>query len=122
MWKIGKLLPLAIATSILVTIPPVAAQFTGPGGSPTQTGQVTIASIKKNPIDDMRVVLQGNLKEKISDERYMFSDGTGEIVVEIDDEDFAGRQISPTNKIEIHGEVDVKGTSVEIDVDSFRIL
>ena len=112
--------PLAIATSIFVPIPPVIAQFTGP--TQTQTGKVTVASIKKNPIDDMRVVLQGNLLEKVSYEKYTFSDGTGEIVVEIDEEKFRGIQVDPNTKIEIQGEVDFYGGTPQIEVDWFRIL
>lgn len=121
-WKIFRFLLLAIATSIFVTISPVVAQFTGPGGSQTETGEVTVASIKMNPIDDMDVVLQGSLLNKLSHEKYSFSDGTGEITVEIDDEDFGGKQVDPNTRIEIHGEVDVRGSSVQIDVDWFRIL
>ncbi len=121
-WKICRFLPLAITTSILVNVSPVVAQFTGPGGSQTQTGEVTVASIKNNPSNDMDVVLQGSLLNKLSHERYSFSDGTGEITVEIDDEDFGGKQVDPNTKIEIHGEVDVRGSSVEIDVGWFRIL
>ena len=121
-WKITRLLQLAIATSIFVAVPPVVAQFTESGGSQTQTGKVTVASIKKNPIDDMDVVLQGNLLKKVSHERYTFSDGTGEITVEIDDEDFGGKQVNLNTKIEIHGEVEVRGSSVEIDVGWFRIV
>ncbi len=121
-WKICRFLPLAIATSIFVNVSPIFAQFTGPGGSQTQTGEVTVASIKMNPIDDMDVVLQGSLLNKISHEKYSFSDGTGEITVEIDDEDFGGKQVDPNTRIEIHGDVDVRGSSVQIDVDWFQIL
>ncbi|MDJ0902693.1 MAG: NirD/YgiW/YdeI family stress tolerance protein [Xenococcus sp. MO_188.B8] len=121
-WKIFRFLLLAIATSIFVNVSPVVAQFTGPGGSQTETGEVTVASIKMNPIDDMDVVLQGSLLNKLSHEKYSFSDGTGEITVEIDDEDFGGKQVDPNTSIEIHGEVDVRGSSVQIDVDWFRIL
>ena len=121
-WKITRLLQLAIASSIFVTVPPVVAQFTGPGGIQTQTGKATVASIKKNPINDMDVVLQGNLLKKVAHEKYTFSDGTGEITVEIDDEDFGGKQINPKTKIEIHGEVEVRGSWVQIDVGWFRIL
>ena len=83
---------------------------------------MTVASIKNNPIKDMDIVLQGSLLNKLSHKRYTFSDGTGEITVEIDDEDFGGKQVDPNTRIEIHGEVEVRGSSVQIDVGWFRIL
>ncbi len=77
----------------------------------------------KNPKDDQDVVLQGRLLRKTGDEKYVFSDGTGEIVVEIDDDDMPREPVSETTTIELRGEVDTsRKRPPEIDVDSARIV
>jgi len=59
------------------------ASYTGPGA---QACSQTVDDILKAPQNDQDVVLQGNLIRKVGDEKYIFSDGTGEISVEIDDD------------------------------------
>jgi uncharacterized protein (TIGR00156 family) len=66
----------------------------------------TVAEILKNPVDDMVVVLRGKLIRKIRDEKYLFSDGTGEIVVEIDHHRFPAQPITEATTVEIQAEVD----------------
>ncbi|WP_419533804.1 NirD/YgiW/YdeI family stress tolerance protein [Endozoicomonas sp.] len=94
--------------------------YTGPG---SDVGNTTVSAILKKPQDDMRVVLKGNLVRKIKHETYMFSDGTGEIMADIDDKDFPSQPVNAKTKVEIMGEVDVdRRSGVEIDVKSLRII
>jgi uncharacterized protein (TIGR00156 family) len=68
--------------------------------------------------DDSPVVMQGRLKKSLGDEKYLFVDSRGSIVVEIDNDDFRGIDISPADTIEIQGEVDTKMfRGNEIDVE-----
>ncbi|WP_256493401.1 YgiW/YdeI family stress tolerance OB fold protein [Endozoicomonas sp. SCSIO W0465] len=114
-----------LASTVLVA----EGAYTGPdsgGGyrAPVSgDGTTTVAAILKNPHDDMRVVLKGNLVRKIKHETYMFNDGTGEITADIDDNDFPPQPVNANTKVEIIGEVDVNRISgVEIDVKSLRII
>ena len=53
----------------------------------------------------------------------MFSDGTGEIRVDIDAKRFAGQQIDAKTKVEIRGEVEKDFLqSPEVDVDTILII
>lgn len=98
----------------------VEGAYTGPG---SDVGSTTVSAILKNPRDDMLVVLKGKLIRKLKHETYMFSDGTGEIMVDIDDKDFPSQPISANTKVEIMGEVDAdRKSGIEIDVKSIQII
>lgn len=106
--------------------------YTGPGsdkaqgaqtGHKSNTGTTTVANILKMPRDNMRVELIGNLVRKIRHENYMFSDGTGEIRVDIDDDEFPAQAVQADTRLEIMGEVDMDHRSdPEIDVKWLRIV
>ncbi|WP_211165984.1 NirD/YgiW/YdeI family stress tolerance protein [Azoarcus sp. TTM-91] len=96
------------------------AQYTGPS---THHAPATVAEILKNPVDDQDVVLRGHLLRKVGNEKYIFSDGTGEIRVEIEAEDFPPEQIDDKAQVEIRGEVEKDFLdSPEIDVEALRKL
>ena len=98
----------------------IEASYTGPWSN---VGSTTVSAILKHPQDDMQVVLKGSLVRKVKHETYMFSDGTGEILADIDDKDFPAQPVDAKTKVEIMGEVDVdRKSGVEIDVKSLRIL
>jgi len=97
------------------------AQFEGPGT--TVTRNVTVKQILDNPMDDMLVVLRGRIVSKIAHEKYMFTDDTGQIVVDIDDEYLPyNRSITPKTTIEIAGDVDIDFMELEIDVKQVTII
>ena len=56
--------------------------------------------------DDTPVILRGHIINSLGDEKYTFKDSTGEVVIEIDDEDWHGIKVTPENTVEIYGEVD----------------
>ena len=93
--------------------------FEGPSGANNATVTVKQALSMR---DESNVVLKGHIVNSLGDEKYTFSDGTAEIIIEIDDEDWAGRKITPENTIEIYGEVDKEMFEpTKIDVDSFNV-
>jgi uncharacterized protein (TIGR00156 family) len=99
---------------------PAAAQYTGPTNAPS--GQ-SVSTILDKPVDEQAVRLQGNLLRKTGKEKYIFSDGTGEIVAEIDDKDFPKQAVDENTKVEIIGEVDTGlRRPPEIEVDTVRVL
>lgn len=115
--KASGVLALAVAMGAFAL--PVHAEYTGP----TTVGEGTVAAILANPVDDQDVRLQGNLLRRIGHEKYIFSDGTGEIVAEVDDKDLPAESINEKTTVEIIGEVDTgRNRPPEIDVDSLRVV
>ncbi len=110
----------ASAALLLAAASPAFAQYEGPGVAPTPT---SVAEILRRPVDDQRVTLVGTITRKIGDERYVFTDGTGDIAVEIDDDDLPSQAFGPQDRVEIHGEVDVeRDRPLEIDVERIRLF
>lgn len=98
-----------------------SAQYVGPSDN---TVAQNVKSILDKPEDDQMVTLQGHLLRKTGREKYVFSDGTGEIVAEIDDDRFpAQSSIDDKTRVEIHGEVDTGlRRPPEIEVDMLRVI
>ena len=71
--------------------------------------------------DDTPVVLEGNIEQSLGDEKYMFKDASGSVVVDIDDEDWRGMTVTPQDTVIINGEVDKDFFKTKIDVDSISI-
>ncbi|MDR0953449.1 MAG: NirD/YgiW/YdeI family stress tolerance protein [Elusimicrobiota bacterium] len=120
MKKTIKTTSLAIATALMLGanlfaqgFPPQSTQggFQGPTINST-----TVADAKKLR-DDTAVILIGKIEKSLGNEKYFFSDNTGSIIVEIDNEDWGGLTITPQDTIEIHGEIDKDLLSIEIDVN-----
>ncbi len=101
------------------------AQWSGPSDTKQAAqpayGKTTVSAIKAQPKDDQKVTLEGTIVRKTGKERYQFTDGTGEISVEIDDEDFPNEPVGPTTRIRIEGEVDTH-LMKEPDIDAERVI
>ena len=96
------------------------AQYVGPSN---EIPPKSVAEILKNPIDDQVVVLQGYITKKIGKKKYMFSDGTAEIRVEIDAKHMLTQQIDQKTRVQLTGEVETEFMqSPEIDVDVVTVL
>ena len=96
------------------------AQFVGPG----LTNVVTVKSILDKPVDDMFVTLKGYIIQKLSHDKYLFKDNSGEIRVDIDEKYFPyGTPITTQTVVMIKGEVDKDFmTSPEIEVKQLEIV
>lgn len=71
----------------------------------------------KNMDDDTIVVLQGQIVKALGDDKYQFTDETGEIILDIDEDDFDGVTVTEGEIIEITGEVDkemMKPTEIDV--------
>ena len=92
--------------------------FSGPGAD----SATTVEKAKKMR-DDSLVSLTGNIVSRVGGEKYIFRDATGEITIEIDDEDFRGQNVTPNDTVRIIGEVDREfGRGTEIDVKRLDVL
>lgn len=108
------------AAALLLAATSASAQYAGPGASPA------IANIKEvlsSAPDNARVELVGYVTRQVGKEKYIFNDGTGEIRVEIEAEDFPKVRIDEKTKLRIGGEVEKEFLqSPEIDVDHITVL
>ena len=112
----------------IMTAGVASAEFTGPN-EPAATatnerggfvsGAETIVTVKQvNEMrDDVPVIIQGKIIQRMGDEKYLFEDGTGSITIEIDDDDWRGQTVSPNDTVKLYGEVDRGIFSTEIDID-----
>lgn len=92
------------------------AQYSG------ETQVHTISEIMEMP-DDTHIIAEGYITRRLGDEEYLFTDDSGEIRVEIDDDLWRGREVDGETKLRIFGEFDKKWLrSSEIEVDRFEIL
>jgi uncharacterized protein (TIGR00156 family) len=113
----------AFPLAVLVVTPAVQGQsggFVGPDSGPV----VTAITAADRP-NESNVRLVGYLIEKLGDERYLFRDDSGTIIVEIDNDDWNGVQASAETRVEIAGSVDrewrILQREIEIDVDSIEL-
>jgi len=98
----------------------ISADYTGPGSGPEPR---SVAEILEAPRDHKHVSIEGTLTRKIGDEKYMFSDGTGEIKVEIDDDDLPAKSVDERTKLVITGEVEPRFLRApKIEVDTVRAV
>ncbi len=109
---------LMAATAISFSAAAYAANqggYTGPA-----TNVISVEQIQ-GLNDDTYVILQGNITQALGDEMYVFSDGTGTINVEIDDDDWNGLNVGPNDLVVIRGEIDKNGNVLEVDVDEVTL-
>ena len=91
--------------------------FEGPGLSTTTAAEAAKMA------DNTPVVLVGNIEKSIGDEKYLFRDKSGTIVIEIDDDDWRGLTVKPEHTVEIKGEVDkevFQNAIIDVDVISIK--
>ena len=82
----------------------------------------TIENVKtKN--DETFVYMQGQIVKSLGDDKYAFTDKTGEIILEIDNDEFDGVTVAAGEFIEISGEVEKDLMKpVKVDVKSIKKL
>lgn len=66
------------------------------------------------------MVLQGKIVKAVGAKKYLFSDASGEIIIEIEKKVWRGLSVSENDTVEIAGEVERKASGVEIEVKTIR--
>ncbi len=93
-----------------------AGGFSGPGA---QNMPRTIQDAQNTSVfsDDIQVTLTGVITESLGNEMYTFRDNTGEIKIEIDNDDWYGLNVDPNVTVVINGEIEkgFYGTSIEVE-------
>jgi uncharacterized protein (TIGR00156 family) len=92
----------------------VKAGYVGPGAL-----RVSVAEAKKLK-NNKPVILSGKIEKFLGDEKYLFSDNTGTIQLDIDDEIWKGLSVDQNDTVEISGEIDKEFTGIEIEVDAIN--
>ncbi|MBE6452755.1 MAG: NirD/YgiW/YdeI family stress tolerance protein [Alphaproteobacteria bacterium] len=111
-----KISQLAIMIGTCLFINSIAnAQNMNPPQAPTPT-KTTVEQAKNMP-DESFVIMEGTITSNLGDEVYVFTDSTGSINIEIDDEEWNGINPNTDEIIMIQGEIDKDGNIVEIDVE-----
>ncbi|MDR6499021.1 uncharacterized protein (TIGR00156 family) [Burkholderia ambifaria] len=99
----------------------VHAQYRGPSAT---NAQRDVRTLMQQGVEDQRVVLRGHILRQLGNERYRFSDGSGEITAEIDHDIWpVGQEIFEDTTVELVGEFDKErfGES-KIDVKQLRVV
>lgn len=110
-----------------------SAGFEGPDAAPVKntnpkggfvSGEEVIVTVKQvNEMrDDVPVIMKGKIIQRKGSEKFLFEDSTGSITVEIDDDDWRGQTITPTDSVKLYGDVDRGIFSTEVDVDYIEKL
>lgn len=93
-------------------------------GSTAQVLPTSVKDVLSSSADEQRVAIEGKLLRQVGEDKFLFTDGTGEIVVEIDTDDHPSFIFSENLEVKISGEVDHEGKTaegkpayIEIDVD-----
>lgn len=113
-----KMLIIAVVLFAMLVFTVNAQQggFRGPGA-------VTITVVEARTLsDDTPVILQGRIERFLGNEKFLFADNTGNIVVEIDDRVWGSLSIDQNDLVEISGEIDREWNSVEVEVRTIRKL
>ncbi len=123
-----KILLVSISTTFLISTSAYASGFKDDSllsrGGFTGPNSVTITTVAQalSAGDDMPVLLTGHIKSSLGDELYLFSDYTGSIKVEIDEDEWQGQIVTPKTKVRLVGEIDRESNSVLVDVDAVNII
>lgn len=123
-----KLSTIALSGLLLFSAAHANFQSTAPNNTSTKGGFVsgaeTIVTVKQvmEMRDDVPVIVQGHIVQRMGDEKYLFEDNTGSIRVEIDDDEWRGQTVTPEDTIKLYGEVDRGIFKTEIDVDYIEKL
>ena len=98
------------------------ASATAPQGfSAAAATNMTVANVIANGTDEMDVTMRGRITKMLGQDKFIFEDETGTIVVELDD-DKDWSYIQKDQLIDIHGEIDRDANSIKVDVKDATAL
>ena len=90
--------------------------------NPTEVEILTIEQIQTLP-EDTKITTKGKISKKLNDEKYQLTNGTQNIIIEIDDEIWNGQKVTADDMIIITGEVDKDMfKDATIDVETIEII
>lgn len=124
---------IALTTALILTpaISMAESNITFVGNDQAQSGvhfqgPVEVVKVQSlldssNPFMEKKVVVEGNLIRQVRKDTFMFSDGSSEIQVELDDDIRLNSTLTPKTKVRLFGEFE-NGRTPEIEVDHIELL
>lgn len=76
----------------------------------------------KNLADDSLVEVTGKITKRISGEDYEFSDSTGTIAMEIDQDVWQGLQVTANDTVRVRAEVDKDWHGIELEAEVITVV
>jgi uncharacterized protein (TIGR00156 family) len=110
----GLVLAAAVLVSAFCAVNAQQGGYTGPGAA------VVTAAEAKNLRDDSPVLLQGKIERFLGDEKYVFSDESGSIIVEIDNKIWGTLSVNQNDTVEISGKIDRDFRKIEVEVKTIK--
>jgi len=92
------------------------------GGFNDVEAQAVSIEALKGMADEAYVTLHGFITKRLSKDTYNFTDGTDNVVVEIDDKVWHGQLVSPKDKVAVFGEIDKEHGKLVVDVKSLMLV
>ncbi|MDR1030838.1 MAG: NirD/YgiW/YdeI family stress tolerance protein [Treponema sp.] len=89
--------------------------YTGPSSV-----QISKVSDVKTMPHDADVVLEGRIESYLGNEKYLFNDGSGTVILEIDNDEWNGLEVGADDVVILYGEVDKKSQRIAIEVEKIE--
>ena len=118
-----------ISVLALVALLPICGAFAGSGKNMdgnmnngmnnmnTQPAVWTVTEVVSLP-DNTPVVMRGRITKNMGNNIFVFEDGSGTIMMEIDEESWNGNTVRVDDIVTVYGSVDKGSNYTEIDVES----
>lgn len=115
-----------ISVLALIAFMPICGAFAGPGKNMnnnmnnnmnTHPAVWTVTEVVSLP-DDTPVVMRGRITKNMGNNIFVFEDGSGTIMMEIDEESWNGNTVRVDDIVTVYGSVDKGSNYTEIDVES----
>ena len=113
-----------ISVLTLVALMPVCGAMAGPGKTMNsgtmnnnQPAVWTVTEIMSLP-DNTPVVMRGRITKNMGNNIFVFEDGSGTVMLEIDEESWNGNTVRVDDIVTVYGNVDQGTNYTEIDVSS----
>ena len=100
------------------------ADFKGPQAQNIENqnqGLTTVQKVLSTAFHGQHVFLQGNIIQKVSHDKYMFKDSTGEVMIDIYQKHMPFEDFSASETVTIYGEVEMKRKNPRIEIDVARV-
>ena len=99
-----------------------ASEPQGQGGFRGPNAEVKTVAEAKSLRDETPVILRGRIERFLGDEKYIFSDDSGSLTIEIERRVWGNVSVDENDLVEISGEIDRDWRRIEVEVNRIRKL
>ena len=75
----------------------------------------SVAELKGIKLGETDAIVEGNILRQIQHDKFLFSDGTGEMVIEIDDDIRLDQSIDEKTRLRLSGEFEAWDNEMEVE-------